>query len=97
MCKSWLSAKENKLKKYNRSYFILTSNYLHEFKSSDFFKSSSSNNNEAIVSKNAKNLLTPIMSIDLNYATLVDANEDKITIKIYKDGYVEKRDGNRSQ
>ncbi|CAI8494960.1 unnamed protein product [Hanseniaspora opuntiae] len=84
--------KKNKLKKYNRSYFILTSNYLHEFKSSDFFKSSSSNNNEAIVSKNAKNLLTPIMSIDLNYATLVDANEDKITIKIYKDGYVEKNE-----
>lgn len=84
--------KKNKLKKYNRGYFILTSNYLHEFKSSDFFKSSSSNNNEAIVSKNAKNLLTPIMSIDLNYATLVDANEDKITIKIYKDGYAEKNE-----
>ncbi|KAL6930249.1 uncharacterized protein HGUI_01600 [Hanseniaspora guilliermondii] len=84
--------KKNKMKKYTRSYFILTSNYLHEFKSSDFFKSSSSNNNEAIVSKNAKNLLTPVMSIDLNYATLVDANEDKITIKIYKDGYAEKND-----
>ena len=82
--------KKNKLKKYNRSYFILTSNYLHEFKSSDFFKSSSNNNNDAIVSKNAKNLLTPIMSINLNYATLIEATEEKITIKIYKDGYAEK-------
>ncbi|XBW34500.1 hypothetical protein QEN19_000045 [Hanseniaspora menglaensis] len=74
--------KKNKLKKYTRSYFILTSNYLHEFKSSDFFKSTSSNNNDAFVNKNAKNLLTPIMSINLNYAYLAESSDEKMIIKI---------------
>ncbi|KAL6929303.1 hypothetical protein ACO0SA_000691 [Hanseniaspora valbyensis] len=80
--------KKNRLKKYTRSYFILTSNYLHEFKSSDFFKSNSSNNDDAIVNKNAKSLLTPIMSINLNHAYLAESSDEKMVIKL-KNGAVE--------
>lgn len=77
--------KKNKLKKYVRSYFILTSNYMHEFKSSDFFKSNSSNSDDAIVNKNAKSLLTPIMSINLNHAYLAESSDENMVIRMRKD------------
>ncbi|QLG71561.1 hypothetical protein HG535_0B06050 [Zygotorulaspora mrakii] len=84
----YLSKKSKYLKNYNKGYFVLTSNYLHEFKSSNFFKASVNSPGEAkdhqnvpIASQNtAKTSLVPIMSISLNDCILTEASDSKFVI-----------------
>ncbi|KAL6949107.1 hypothetical protein ACO0QE_001597 [Hanseniaspora vineae] len=76
--------KKNKfLKNYSKSYFVMTSNYLHEFKSADFFKSSTDKEDldDALIKSNAKSLMTPIMSISLNDCILTEFDEEKFVLK----------------
>ena len=76
--------KKNKfLKNYSKSYFVMTSNYLHEFKSADFFKSSTDKEDldDALIKANAKSLMTPIMSISLNDCILTEFDEEKFVLK----------------
>ncbi|KAH3900881.1 uncharacterized protein SCDLUD_002338 [Saccharomycodes ludwigii] len=91
----YLLKKNKYIKNYSKGYFVLTSNYLHEFKSSDFFKNHSNNrrsssNNDTIneetdddplLTSNTKGLFSPIMSISLNDCALLEYNEEKFVIK----------------
>lgn len=80
----YLLKKSKYLKQYNKGYFVLTSNFLHEFKSSNFFKltqDTGENSEHAIIpsSGNKGRSIIPIMSISLNESELLEI-EDKFTI-----------------
>lgn len=84
----YLTKKSKYLKNYNKGYFVLTSNYLHEFKSSNFFKLSADspsetkdNHNAPISSQSsAKTSLVPVMSISLNDCILTETSDTKFTL-----------------
>ncbi|GAV53252.1 hypothetical protein ZYGR_0AI05360 [Zygosaccharomyces rouxii] len=82
----YLSKKSKFLKNYNKGYFVLTSNYLHEFKSSNFFNanqqedSKESKSTSLTATHAAKASLVPVMSIALNDCVLTEANNDKFVL-----------------
>lgn len=82
----YLSKKSKFLKNYNKSYFVLTSNYLHEFKSSNFFDanqqedSKESQSTSLSATQAAKASLVPVMSISLNDCILTEASDNKFVL-----------------
>ncbi|CAR27259.1 ZYRO0C12606p [Zygosaccharomyces rouxii] len=82
----YLSKKSKFLKNYNKGYFVLTSNYLHEFKSSNFFNanqqedSKESKSTSLSATQTAKASLVPVMSIALNDCVLTEASNDKFVL-----------------
>lgn len=84
----YLTKKSKYLKNYNKGYFVLTSNYLHEFKSSNFFKLSADSPSETKDNQNvpissqssAKTSLVPVMSISLNDCILTETSDTKFTL-----------------
>lgn len=82
----YLSKKSKFLKNYNKGYFVLTSNYLHEFKSSNFFNanqqedSKESKSTSLAATHTAKASLVPVMSIALNDCVLTEATNDKFVL-----------------
>lgn len=81
----YLSKKSQILKNYNKGYFVLTSNYLHEFKSSNFFKLSQDNSEKKdhgeVQTGSKKRAMVPVTSLSLNSAKLVEASESKFSIR----------------
>lgn len=82
----YLSKKSKVLKNYNKGYFVLTSNYLHEFKSSNFFSanqqedSKESKSTSLAATHAVKTSLAPVMSIALNSCILTEAYDDKFVL-----------------
>ncbi|AGO10076.1 AaceriAAR086Wp [[Ashbya] aceris (nom. inval.)] len=72
----YLMKKSKLLKNYNKGYFVLTSNYLHEFKSSDFFKMA----NEGEKAPLKKINFAPLGSISLNESTITEALPQKFIL-----------------
>lgn len=62
----YLHKKSKLLKSYSKGYYILTLNYLHEFKSGDLVKHG----------------LNPVSSIKLDHCILVDSTENKFQLKV---------------
>lgn len=81
----YLCKKSQILKNYNKAYFVLTSNYLHEFKSSNFFKLSQENSEKKdhgeVQTGSKKRAMVPVTSLSLNSAQLLEASEHKFSIR----------------
>lgn len=74
------------LKNGSKGYFVLTSNYLHEFKTSNFFNQQSSTLQAPASDPMGKKIstlngLTPINSISLNECKLIETGENHFTIE----------------
>ncbi|SCV03119.1 LAMI_0H05622g1_1 [Lachancea mirantina] len=79
----YLLKKSKILKNYNKGYFVLTSNYLHEFKGSNFFKSQDSGEKKdhgEVQAGHKKRAMLPIMSLPLNDSVLVESTSNKFTL-----------------
>ncbi|AAS50451.1 AAR086Wp [Eremothecium gossypii ATCC 10895] len=72
----YLMKKSKLLKNYNKGYFVLTSNYLHEFKSSDFFKMANNGEKPSLKKIN----FDPLGSIPLNESTVTEALPQKFVL-----------------
>ncbi|EDO19594.1 hypothetical protein Kpol_1018p132 [Vanderwaltozyma polyspora DSM 70294] len=72
--------KSSDLSTEKNGYFVLTSNFLHQFKNADFFKLGAGNaHHPGPLSKRAS--LIPTFSLNLNKCELVEATEDKFVLK----------------
>ncbi|SCW01120.1 LAFE_0D05512g1_1 [Lachancea fermentati] len=80
----YLLKKSKILKNYNKGYFVLTSNYLHEFKSSNFFKQTQDTTEKKdhgeVQTGHKKRGLTPVMSIPLNESILMESSDNKFAL-----------------
>ncbi|CEP60579.1 uncharacterized protein LALA0_S01e14136g [Lachancea lanzarotensis] len=81
----YLLKKSQVLKNYNKSYYVLTSNYLHEFKSSNFFKLSQDGSEKKdhgeVQAGGKKRGMVPVVSLYLNSAKVIEATDSKFSVR----------------
>ncbi|SCV04294.1 LAME_0H17304g1_1 [Lachancea meyersii CBS 8951] len=81
----YLLKKSQVLKNYNKGYYVLTSNYLHEFKSSNFFKlsqePSEKKDHGEVHAGGKKRAMAPVMSLHLNSAKVVEVSDNKFSVR----------------
>ncbi|SCU84928.1 LAFA_0D12860g1_1 [Lachancea sp. 'fantastica'] len=81
----YLLKKSQVLKNYNKGYYVLTSNYLHEFKSSNFFKLSQEGSEKKdhgeVQAGGKKRGMVPVVSLYLNSAKVIEATDNKFSVR----------------